>query len=297
MLKRILPPLIFAVAIGLVAASLARNFWAGQWKLLEAERTKLKGSYKPPIEVWVAKQDIAEGKTIAADDLALKPIPQDFVQPFATPNNGDLIGRIAVAPIAQGEQLLRNKVREPGRGPAPETLSKMTPKGMRAVTIGVDALSGVGGFVRPGDTVDLVWTVNVPTKDKQGEPVTLTLFQDVPVLAVSGQMVGQEPKSQPGKDTPQPVATQNTVTLALDPNQIALLLFARQQGMVQLSLRPPVDAGSQVVVAPANLNTVMEALFGATPEQPQPEPKPARQVEVYKGLVKDVVVLEESGSN
>ena len=87
------------------------------------------------------------------------------------------------------------------------------------------------------------------------------------------------------------------VTLALPPQDTAFLLFAREQGRVQLSLRPKPENEPRIALTPANINTLMESVLGTPSPQQQAETatKAPRQVEVYKGLKKDVVLLSEEG--
>ncbi len=245
MIKRFIP-FFFAGILGLVAVIMMQQYLNRQRQALDALRKKLLAEYQAPIEVVVAKKDIPEGTTIAADYLGLRQIPEKFTQPYATRNPGDLIGMVTAVPVAEGEQVLRNKVRRPSEASAQATLSGMTPKGKRAITIGIDALTGVGGFVRPGDTVDLLWTFQVQQPGSQGrELVTVTLFQNVSILGVGGQMVGR-----PGSEGEQAGAGGNTVTLALDPQETALVLFAREQGQISLALRSRLDKDQRVEVPP-----------------------------------------------
>ena len=156
-------------------------------------------------------------------------------------------------------------------------------KGKRAITIAVESVTGVGGFVRPGDAVDVLWTLSLgqSSAEQGAQVVTWVLFQDVPVLAVGHEMVGRPSK------TAEP-ANQYNVTLSLTPQDASFLLFAREQGRIQLSLRPKTEEGAPVQVAPANVNTLMEQVLGVPPPPPPP---PTRQVEIYKGLQRDVVTV------
>lgn len=277
-------------AAALVLASLAvvmAHRWAqAQRQTLAAERQRLMADYQKPVEVLVAARDLPENTVLDAADVQTARVPEKYLQPYATRALQDLAGRVTVAPIAAGEQVLLNKVRRPDAVPANATLAGLTPKGKRSVTIGVDAMTGVGGFVRPGDQVDLLWTVKLPGAGGPGEQVvTVTLFQDVPVMAVGRDLAGHK-AADVGKGRAE---NEFTVTLALTPQETALLLFAREQGRVQLSLRPRSEEGTPVAVPPANINTLnamMEAQLGKSEE---PAAKAARQIEVYKGLKRDVV--------
>ena len=282
-LRRLLP-LVFAAAMGLVAVVLVHQHLSRQQRALELERKRLMADYQEPIEVVVAARDLEPATVLEPAHLTMARVPEKFVQPYASGSPQGLLGMVTLVPLAEGEQVLLNKVRRPEEVPTGSTLSALTPKGKRAVTIAVDTITGVGGFVRPGDAVDVLWTFKLPAASQQeSQVVTLTLFQDVPVLAV-GQELTEAAK--------RPVAKQEeagqTVTLALSPQETAFLLFAREQGRIQLSLRSSFDRGSQTAVAPANINTLMDAQLGV-----QRAPAATHRVEVYKGLKRDIVVLSE----
>jgi pilus assembly protein CpaB len=274
-LLRVLP-IVFAVIFGLTALVMTKRLIATERQKLEQERERLYADYKEPQEVFVAIKDIAEGEAIEPSHLGLARVPEKFIQPYAVRGAQEVLGMVAMAPVAEGEQLLSNKFRRKEEIPHDATLADRTPKGRRAITIAVDTLTGVGGFIRPGDNIDILWTIQLPSGDGQ-QVVTLTLFQDVPVLAVAGG--GGEGGGF-------------TVTLALEPQQTSFLLFAREQGRIQLSLRSRNESG-EVAVAPANINTLMESVLG--PQEAAPPPREPRQVEVYKGLQRDVVMITDEG--
>ena len=284
MIKRFLP-FIVAGIFGLGAVVIMQRYLQGQRRALQEERNKLFAEYQnlAPTEVIIAAQDIPEETVVTVEQLATKTVPQQFIQPYATSRGGDVIGWVTKAPIAQGEQVLTNKLRRATEVPASATLSGVTPEGKRAVTIGTDTLTGVGGFVRPGDTIDVLWTFKVPQAGGQeSEPVTMTLFQNVSVLAVGDQMIGKT-------STEHEPSQSYTVTLALNPQETALLLYAREQGQVQLSLRPKTEKDLQVAVSVANMATIMESTLGkaAVAEAPSPQ----RTVEVIRGLEHSVVAV------
>jgi len=82
-----------------------------------------------------------------------------------------------------------------------------------------------------------------------------------------------------------------TVTLSLTPQETSLLYYARAQGQIQLSLRPRTDKSGQLAIAPASGKTLMESLLGK--QAGTGTPKPQRTVEVYKGLERSVVSVNE----
>lgn len=306
-LKRFLP-IGIAVGAGLLAVAAAQRYiqdqLAMQRSALEREKQRIMAEYPQPIEVVVAGKDIPQGTALTPDLLAMGEVPEKFMQPYAVRDAREAVGQITIAPLSQGEQVLSNKIRREQDLPLASTLSSVVPKGRRAVTIEVDTLTGVGGFVRPGDIVDVVWTLAVPVQgQQQPEIVTMTLFQDVPVMAVARDL---HPPRQAAPAAPSEEAVSEadagmppvpeeivryTVTLALPPQEIAFLLFAREQGRVQLSLRSKQDDAPSTAVAPVNMNAMMGAMLGNSMTQ---APVPiSREIELYKGLERNVIVLSD----
>lgn len=280
---------IFALVLAALAVVMANRWMTEQRRVLEAERQRLQVDYQAPVEVLVAAKDIAEGVTLDAVQVQVASVPEKFLQPYAARRANDVLGLVTMAPIAAGEQMLLNKVRRPETAPTGATLSSLVPQGKRAVTIGVDSLTGVGGFVRPGDAVDMLWTVQLPGEGGQGpQAVTLTLFQNVPVMAVGEQLAGRRASAARSDQR-----ETSTITLALTPQETSFLLFAREQGRVQLSLRSRAEEAAQVAVLPANVGT-LNAFLSTQPGVPvEPPSKAPRSVEVYKGLKRDIVFVEE----
>jgi pilus assembly protein CpaB len=291
--RRVIPPLIFSAIFGVTALTLAHRWRAEQQRLLDQERARLLENYPEPIQVIVAAEDLPEGTTLESDHLKEADVPPLFVQPFAITRPDDVLGMVTRAPIAKEEQVLKNKLRRVEEKPRAESLSSVTPEGRRAVSIIVDTITGVAGFVRPGDQVDVLW---VPANQEgQANPVTVTLFQDVPVLAVGGTMVGGATADAAGVPTGGENSTgQYTITVALGPQESSLLLFARQQGQLQLTLRPRAEHG-ELPIAPADMPLLMQKVMGGESLQPEVEEPRSREVEVYRGLERKVIILPGPG--
>ncbi len=283
---------IFAGVCMVAAVWLANRYITEKERALAKKEQEVMSNYQAPVEVVVAAKDLPEGTELEPAHLKMAAVPEKFVQPYAVRSPNQVAGKVTMAPIAADEQVLSTKVRRPEEAPSGATLSSLTPKGKRAVTIAVDEITGVGGFVRPGDIVDILWTVKVPQANPQKEEqaTTLTLFQDVPVLAVGGDLLGRKGRQPTGGEKDKEKGY--TVTLALSPQETSFLLFAREQGKIQLSLRPKSEDASQVSVIPANITTLMQMQLGMKSSGAVPS-RPGRHVEVYKGLKRDVVALSE----
>ena len=278
-----------AIIVGVILGVLA---WVMVSSRMAEQERQLKASRRQPTvqttDVVVAKADIPENTVLKPDMIATQPVPTEFVQPYAIIEPMQALGQQTSAPVAKGEQLLATKLMAPG---AAGTLATKTPVGKRAVTLGMDPLTAVGGFIRPGDHVDILWTVLIPVaQGQQPQPVTVTLFQDVQVLAVGGEMVDAEGRR--GRSGGQEERGMS-LTFALTPQETGLVLFAREQGKIQLSLRPRTDT-STVQLPPASLDALFQAIMpqqanaGAQPQQ-QEAPKGPRHVEVFRGLTKETV--------
>jgi pilus assembly protein CpaB len=131
-------------------------------------------------------------------------------------------GRIALQTLMPGDVITQSKLRPTG-GPAGIMTYKI-PEGHRAITVAVDQVSGVAGFITPGSMVDVVVTTEPPGKR---DPISRIVFQNVPVLA-TGQIVEQregEPVLVP------------TVTLDLSPEDSERMTLASSEGKLRLLLR------------------------------------------------------------
>ncbi|MDR7426267.1 MAG: Flp pilus assembly protein CpaB [Armatimonadota bacterium] len=171
--------------------------------------------------VVFAKASIAERKTVTADALELRELPAAAIHPQAARRIEDVVNRVAVAPIFADEQVLLNKLAPAGVNVG---LAYVLPKNKRAMTIAVNEVVGVAGFVFPGDRVDVVGTVN------EGDlKFTKIILQDIEVVAIA-QKVEQKPGEEPRVST--------SATLALSPEQVETLAQIDNSGKVRLALRP-----------------------------------------------------------
>lgn len=179
-----------------------------------------------PVEtkaVVFARVDVAERKVVGADILELRQLPITAIHPQAARKVEDVVNRVALAPIFADEQVLLNKLALPGVNVG---LSYVLPKTKRAMTIAVNEVVGVAGFVFPGDRVDVLGTV---TAGDANTNFTKIVLQDVEVLAIA-QKVEQKQGEEPTVKT--------SATLALTPDQAEVLTQIDNSGKVRLALRP-----------------------------------------------------------
>lgn len=227
----------FAVVFGLLAVFLA-NSWLNN-RADEARRS-MEAQHKaaPPAHtIVVARRPLRFGDVLGKLSLREIPWPQDSVPAGAFGKVSDLTStkRIVLAPIEVNEPILASKITGPGQR---ATLSAMLNDGMKAVTIRVNDVEGVAGFIQPGDHVDVVLT-------RPGERKTSindVIIQNLRVLAVD-QLADQT--------TDKPIVVK-AVTLEVDETGGQKLALASQVGTLSLLLR---KAGEVAEAATRQLTT------------------------------------------
>jgi len=177
-------------------------------------------------QVVVAATDLQVGTKLEDKDLREIKLPGSDLPPGFYQHKSDVLGRGIILPIAKGEFLLPNKLAAENAGAG---LPSLIPPGMRAVSVRVNEVVSVAGFVVPGTRVDVLLTGN-PTGTQ--DPMTATVLENVEVLA-AGQKLQRSPEGQP-----QMVPV---ITLLVSPDDAQKLTMASQNGRIQLTLRNPLD--------------------------------------------------------
>lgn len=179
------------------------------------------------VQVAVAANPIPVGALISKEQVKLVGWPASSPVPGAFANAESVVGRGAVAGIGENEPITEAKLasREAGAG-LPPTI----PAGMRAVSVKVNEVIGVAGFVVPGTHVDLVVTVR-----SQQDSSARTVASNILVLTAGTRYDQEEPKKD-GKPIPTTV-----VTLAVTPEDGERIALAQSQGQIMLALRNPLD--------------------------------------------------------
>jgi pilus assembly protein CpaB len=213
--------------------------------------------------VVVAKQDIPLGDRITAEQLALVPIPNGSLPEGVFRKMDDVVGRVAITPIGVRETITNMKLAPAGTGAG---LSAVIPEGYRAMTVKVDDIVGVSGFIMPGSFVDVVAIV-IPLA--QGEaangPISKIVLQNIKVLASGAKIDSPENQRQPSAVT--------AVTLQVTPEQAEKLVLAANEGKLQLVMRNYSDQ-EDTQTKGANKSTL---LSGET-YVPQPAPPSEKAV-------------------
>jgi pilus assembly protein CpaB len=248
--------LVGALAIAIVTAMMARSMFAG------ASAPKAEAAPVPQgPKVLVAQRVLPTGTIITADAIGFQPWPKELVKDaYYIDGSSDvskLLGTVVRFPITAGEPVTQGSLVSPGdRG----FLAAALGPGMRAVTVPVSAKTGVGGFVFPGDRVDLMLTQTVKGNGDGGDlKATETILRNIRVLATD-QSTTQETVN--GNTV---VRQFRTVTLEVTPKIAEKVSVAQTIGTLSLSLRSIADSQSELERAIAQGDVKIPD--GATPQQ------------------------------
>jgi pilus assembly protein CpaB len=224
--------LVVALVAGGVAAYLALNLNTGT---TPAPTVVELAPQIQSQDVLVAAEDIGQGGRISADNVRWQRWPEDalnstYIQKQTMPDAvQELDGSVVRSQFVAGEPIRNVKLARPESG----FLSAILPTGKRAVAVRVSAQSTAGGFILPGDRVDVVQTISEQSSpDAPAQNVSRTILTNIKVLAIDQTVSEQEGE---------PVVVGKTATLELDPRQVELITAAEASGTLSLSLRAIAD--------------------------------------------------------
>jgi pilus assembly protein CpaB len=213
-------------------------------------------------QVVVAAADLTIGTPLTAEDLALARWPTSDIPVGTAMEKEALIGRPLIYPVFKGEPILTSKLALEGSGAG---LSAVIDEGMRAVSIRVDEVVAVAGFVVAGTHVDIMLTGN---PGSGGEQLTQTILEDVQVLA-AGQSIQPDAEGKPQRV--------NVVTFLCTPDDAAKVILAASEGRIQLVLRNAVEKDGEDELAKKDLPKVGRRELYAGGAPPPPRPAAARR--------------------
>lgn len=231
--------LVVGMALAGAAVYMIRDYVSQTEVLLEQERA-LNAKAGKLVEVIVFKKDLKYGAELKKDDVAIiywqeKSLPKTIFRDPAVLFPENAPGpRYLLRPVEAFEPVLASRVTEPGE------LASLTAKlqpGMRAFVIKGNLSSGVGGFVKPDDYIDINWTGNV-----EGKLITRLIVSSVQVIAVDEIF-------NDGQETGGKV---NSVTIGASPEQVLRLTQMQQLGDLSVSL---VGSNADVVTEAIEVNT------------------------------------------
>lgn len=214
-----------AVFLGLIAVYLANTYFS----VRETQQAEV-AQANQMARIVVASQELAFGTPITTQNVRLANWPAASVPQGAFTSLEDATkSRVALRPIVPGEPVLASKV-SGANGRA--TLSANLPAGQVAFAIPVNDVSGVAGFIRPGDTVNVLLTRQIPGDGStSSDKMTDVVLEDVPVLGID--QTSDENKTDP--------AVGKTATLQVDTRGAQKLALAQQLGSLSLALRNVAD--------------------------------------------------------
>jgi pilus assembly protein CpaB len=257
MKEKIIP--IVSIVVGLVAFLLTGQYMRSQQNDLDKERQRLYAGTKR-IEIVVAKRDIPAQTAISRDDLGLDSLMESALpSDVLTPDDAlKIIGKKVVFTVGKTKALVWSNIEGYDRQAETSLASIITPR-MRAISLPIGGAATVSSMVQPNDRVDILGTFSFPSKKvpNEMENVTLTVLQDVTVLATGQTMAKQSGRRKPMAAN----ANYSTVTVEVTPREAELLVFAQQmKGSLTLSLRNSADVFFEKELPEINFQHVESSL-------------------------------------
>jgi len=242
------------VGVALLLALLAS---AGVYKFLSSKSELAEKSRLQTVGIVVAQVDIPLGSAINPNQVAIAPWPREHYPKDALATEKSAVGRTALRDFIRGEPIVQSKLVPVDQSTG--LLSLKVPPGMRAFSVKVNEVVGIGGFIVPDSRVDVVATTS-PSPKNQQEKVSKIILEDARVLA-AGQTIEQK-ENKP--------VTVNTVTLALLPEEAEKLALASNDGVIQLVMRNFAD-NVLVTTGGADKRRLLSS-FRSTPIEPAEAP-------------------------
>ena len=258
--RRFLTVLGVSLVFALVVSSVFYQMTARSSNTKRVEATDQK-------DVVVATRPLGVGWMIKPADIKIQKVPADAFPKGAFAKVEDVLDRPVISNVLLDEPILEGRLAAKGSGLG---LAPTIPVGMRAVTVRVNDVAGVAGFVLPGMKVDVLVTGHPPNGDGT---MTTTALQNMLVLS-AGQTMTPDSRGQ--------TIQAPTVTLLVDPEQAETLTLANSEGRIQLVLRNSSDSTIEKTTG-----RFVSELYGSqrkqtpTPKEEAPRPRP-RPVEVAK---------------
>lgn len=221
--------LVIGVALAGGAVMMAKNYIAAYQLELAKERAA-REAVVPTVEVIVAEKPLRYGESLTRESVRIVRWPENALPEGAFTDMNVLFPpdilerRVVLRAMERSEAIMAIKVTEPGQDAG---ITSRLERGKRAFTIRVDVASGVSGFLRPGDRVDVYWTGSIgdAVVGARGD-VTRLIEPGVQLIAVD-QSAGGDLEG---------ATIARTVTVAASPEQVAALAQAQSTGKLTLSL-------------------------------------------------------------
>lgn len=282
---------LLAVIVFIVIYSILSSLFGGK------EEKKEEVAVNDLVPVIEASVDIKPRTIITDDMIKATAVPQNLVPQGALTDKSAVVGKPTSVAIMAGDMITTRKLNQSGA----TGFNGLIPKGMRAISFSVNDVTGVAGFAKPGDKVDILL---ISDKDGENRIASRAILKDVLILAVNKtsmapQQARQVKKDENGKPIPDTApkpsgdassaGTPAVVTVALTPYEAAKLAASQQVGQLQLLLRPyeatmaESDSVSYYVIPMPKAQTPAPSAPAYTPA-PQPSAQaPAPAVSISSG--------------
>ncbi|NNK64397.1 MAG: Flp pilus assembly protein CpaB [Gemmatimonadetes bacterium] len=219
--KRVFLILTLAVVSGAVAGYSALRYLRDRPATLTAAEAPTAST-----PVVIAVRDVGLGEILTDDDMQVVDWPGAAVPAGYARSVAEVAGRGVISDIRTNEPILSSKLADAAAGGG---LPPLIPPGMRAMSVRVDDVIGVAGFVTPQTRVDVILTVTPPGSQ---DPISKVILQNVQALA-AGTDVQRNEQGEPMEVT--------VVTLLVDPEEAEALALSSTQGRIQMALRNMMD--------------------------------------------------------
>lgn len=219
--------LIVGVALAGGAVMMAKNYISAYQNELARER-QARQQVVPTVDVYVATRQLKYGETLKPDDVRTVRWPENAIPEGSFMTKEALFPvdakdyRVVLRAMEKDEAIMALKITEPGEDTG---LTSRLERGKRAFTIKVDVSSGVSGFLRPSDRVDIYWTGRVNVAGSKGE-VTKLIEPGIKLIAIDQSAGGDLEEATIAR----------TVTVSVSPQQVAALAQAQSTGRLTLAL-------------------------------------------------------------
>lgn len=228
--------------------------------------------------------NVPSGTVLEAKHLSLQAIPKALAPRDALTSIDEAVDKVAKFPMLQGDTLHPDKLALRGEG---SVLASLIEPNKRAVTIRVNDVVGVAGFLLPGNRVDVLVTFKVGNlRNVAAQTQTEVVLSNLKVLAVD---------QKANQDSSQPLVVR-AVTLEVSLEQAETLMSARGKGTIQLALRNPADEAEVDVARSTPQPEADNDNNAAPPATPVVVPRPTERrklkIEVIRGTAQQTVTVE-----
>ncbi len=237
--------LVLGVGLAAFAVYMARGYVGDYQAQLDAERAA-RAQLGPTVEVFVVNKSLNYGEQLTEEDVRVVRWPEDAIPDGAFKTMAELFPegekrfRTVLRAMEKFEAVLASKVTNPGEDAG---VSSRLSAGMRAFAIKVDVASGVSGFLRPGDRVDVYWSGRGNFGGEEGGTQEVTKLIETGIRLIAVDQTADSDRSAP--------TIARTITVEASPRQVATLAQAQSTGRLSLSL---LGADDQSVAGAVEIN-------------------------------------------